>query len=105
MPGHGGEGHTRLVHLTHGRGVVAPSSNKDLLQRYQVPKCTTTYAQITGLHTLGCYGYEVSATEAKNTHHQGGVALFYVLHYGSTSWVLTGDLMRQLWSFHRRCCQ
>ena len=31
---------------------------------------------ITGLHTLGGFGYEVFATEAKNAH-QGGVALFY----------------------------
>jgi hypothetical protein len=28
-----------------------------------------------------------------------------VLLYGSESWVLTGNLMRQLRSFHRRCCQ
>jgi hypothetical protein len=42
---------------------------------------------------------QVSATEAKHTN-QGGVALFYVLLYGSESWVLTGDLMRQLRSFH-----
>jgi hypothetical protein len=31
--------------------------------------------------------------------------VLYVLLYGSESWVLTGDLMRQLWSFHRRCCR
>jgi hypothetical protein len=29
--------------------------------------------------------------------------VLYVLLYGSESWVLTGDLMRQLRSFHRRC--
>jgi hypothetical protein len=46
--------------------------------------------------------------EAKNTHQGGGVTLFNVLVlYGSKSWVLTGDLMKQLWSFHttRRCCR
>ena len=31
--------------------------------------------------------------------------VLYVLLYGSESWVLTGDLMRQLRSFHRRCCR
>jgi hypothetical protein len=30
--------------------------------------------------------------------------VLYVLLYGSESWVLTGDLMRQLRSFHRRSC-
>jgi hypothetical protein len=31
--------------------------------------------------------------------------VLYVLLYGSESWVLTGDLMRLLRSFHRRCCR
>jgi hypothetical protein len=31
--------------------------------------------------------------------------VLYVLLYGSESWVLTGDLMRQVRSFHRRCCR
>jgi hypothetical protein len=31
--------------------------------------------------------------------------VLYVLLYGSESWVLTSDLMRQLRSFHRRCCR
>ena len=32
--------------------------------------------------------------------------VLYVLLYGSKSWVLTSNLMRQqLPSFHRRCCQ
>jgi hypothetical protein len=31
--------------------------------------------------------------------------VLYVLLYSSESWVLTGDLMRQLRSFHRRCCR
>ena len=33
------------------------------------------------------------------------VVLCYVLLYGSKSWVLLADLMRQLQSFHRRCCR
>jgi hypothetical protein len=31
--------------------------------------------------------------------------VLYTLLYGSESWVLTQDLMRQLRSFHRRCCR
>jgi len=31
--------------------------------------------------------------------------VLYVLLYGSESWVMTSDLMRQLRSFHRRCCR
>jgi hypothetical protein len=31
--------------------------------------------------------------------------VLYVILYGSESWVLTSDLMRQLRSFHRRCCR
>jgi hypothetical protein len=31
--------------------------------------------------------------------------VLYVLLYGSESWVLTSDLMRQHRSFHRRCCR
>ena len=31
--------------------------------------------------------------------------VLYVLLYGSKSWVMTSDLMRQLRSFHRRCCR
>jgi hypothetical protein len=31
--------------------------------------------------------------------------ILYVLLYGSESWVLTSDLMRQLRSFHMRCCR
>jgi hypothetical protein len=31
--------------------------------------------------------------------------VLYVLLYGSESWVLKSDLMRQLRSFQRRCCQ
>lgn len=31
--------------------------------------------------------------------------VLYVLLYGSETWVLTSDLMRQLRSFHRRCCR
>jgi hypothetical protein len=31
--------------------------------------------------------------------------VLYVLRYGIKSWVLTGDLMRKLRSFHRRVCQ
>jgi hypothetical protein len=30
--------------------------------------------------------------------------VMYVLLYGSETWVLTKDMMRQLCSFHRRCC-
>lgn len=31
--------------------------------------------------------------------------VLYTLFYGSASWVLTQDLMRQLRSFHQRCCR
>lgn len=31
--------------------------------------------------------------------------VLYVLLYGSESWVLTKDMIRQLRSFHRRCCR
>jgi hypothetical protein len=31
--------------------------------------------------------------------------VLYVLLYGSESWVRTNDLMKQFWSFHRRCCR
>jgi hypothetical protein len=31
--------------------------------------------------------------------------VMYVLLYGSETWVLTKDMMRQLRSFHRRCCR
>jgi hypothetical protein len=31
--------------------------------------------------------------------------VLYVLLYGSESWVLTSDLMRQRGRFHRRCCR
>jgi hypothetical protein len=31
--------------------------------------------------------------------------VLYVLLYGSESWVLAKDLMRQLTSFHRLCCR
>jgi hypothetical protein len=34
-----------------------------------------------------------------------GTVVLCVLLRGSESWVLTKDLMRQLRSFHRRCCQ
>jgi hypothetical protein len=45
------------------------------------------------------------AAETKTMAKIYRTVVLYVLLYGSESWVMTGDLMRQLRSFHWSCCR
>jgi hypothetical protein len=70
--------------------------------------CSSVGGAVPGAILCGGQHDEVPSQRRGRSKNNGEVLMtvvLYVLIYGSESWVLTGDLMRQLRSFHRRCCR